>query len=48
MTGIFSQLSLTQKPRKRHVKTRKITAQYEYDLEDFQRDVGTVVAGERP
>jgi predicted HTH domain antitoxin len=29
-----------------HVKTKKITAQY--DLEDFQRDLKTVVAGERP
>jgi predicted HTH domain antitoxin len=28
-----------------YVKTKKITAQY--DLEDFQRDLKTVVAGER-
>src|ERR1700757_4216695 len=29
-----------------YVKTKKITAQY--DLEDFQRDLKTVVAGGRP
>jgi len=28
-----------------HVKTTKITAQY--DLEDFQRDLSTVATGER-
>jgi predicted HTH domain antitoxin len=29
-----------------YVKTKKITAQY--DLEDFQRDLKTVVIGQRP